>query len=414
MLGIGAETKFLVFNETTFRQPWSAEARKRLALTEESLELDKGYEDVGEITGVRAQTAKVPGKETVSGAVGVVAGPENGFAELLASAAGGVETIEGAFKRDYLTVAATTETLTGSPLTVGNEKIYIRTPPVAEAFEKWQLMTKVVGVPASLLEYNLDELTGELTLHASAVGKQLLAHYTKDVAGVYSHLIKPATEVPSFGLWSTKGGVDLFEFAGCMMNGASLEATSEGFLGLTGDVIAAKQYVASLDATGHTFPAGLTLSALDKFKFAQARVLLNFAINADFNAITWEIANNLEQYWTLACDAAAKRVFPATQENTVGVSLVFENMTHYTRYIRETFFSLELEYGGCANGVPIGATGENYRFYVYFPKYRIEGAPLPVAPEKIMLEGTGTANLDEGLDYAYLAVIVNGQASLFA
>ncbi|MEN6368307.1 MAG: phage tail tube protein [Thermotogota bacterium] len=412
MQGIGAETKWAIFKETVFRQLRAAEPLKRIALIEESHELDKGFENPNEITGTRTALVKVPMKSQVSGAINITGAPENGFAELLSAACGGYTTIAGAFKRYFGIGAGTTLTLAGAPVTPNSEEVYVRAVPLPGVYTPWIPLTKSLAPGAD--EYDIDNLTGEITFGDDQTGKQIFVNWCKVVAGVYSHIIKPA-DVPFFGLWSTKGNVDLFEYAGCAVNGASLESSSEGFLGLSCDLISAKEYIASIDVTGHSFPSNLTLSPLSLFKMAQARVFVDYLADARLNKVSWEIANNLDPYWSLNCDDAISKIYPAVQENNLGISVVFDRIDDYAKFKREEFFSVELEYGGCAaTGVEIGATGETYRFYAHFPRFRFETAPLPVSTGKMMLEGGGMANLETGMDRAYKAVIVNGQATLWS
>lgn len=403
-MGNGIESKILIVKEDLFGEYASGNAKKRIEATENSVLGKYEYKDPGTISGELVKAPNIQTKKTVEGSISIVAAPENGFPEFLKYALGSVITYAGEFKRERQTnITGVTLTLANVPLTVGSDSIWKKVVGGV-----WVKLTRVALSPAAN-EYSIDETTGEVTLGTAAISTdEFMITYCKVVVGVYSHVYRPGAR-GSFQVWDTKGGIELFEFAGCKIDKISLAINADDFLQASCDIVAQDDAIGT--ETGHIFPTNLVLSPLDPFIFKQAKVKLDWLDDAMLEKIDIEIANNVEARFSIRGADTCRNITSGKQEVSIKTELEFTDMTYYNKFRKATFSILEVVYG-LVNGVKIGATNSTFQFHVFVPNFRFESADVPTAPETLVIASDGFANRDAGLGFGYEMVVVNGQPTV--
>ncbi len=215
--------------------------------------------------------------------------------------------------------------------------------------------------------------------------------------GPYTHVFKRVATKPSFTI--EKGFTDIgqyFIYKGCKFGSMSLSVAPDGLATGTIEVMGKNITTSStpLDATPTTFThkayANLDASLLEGGVAAQ---LLNFSFN---------IANGLTDSRIVGSNESAN-IGSGKSEVTGEISVMFEDLTYFTKWLNETETSIKLTY-------TLGTESCEFNF----PRVKFNGAGSPAidSQEGIVLNLKFRALIDptEGTDV--VITLINSEATV--
>jgi len=406
----GILAKHVIYTEAAFGTMPATPAYTRVELQSFEPEVDYGYKEPETISGTLVPAADVRTRKTVKYSTGMLAAPENGFEKLLKYITGAVTTVAGYFRSEWFTAdgAETSVTLAFAPITATSESLYFFDASAGT----WALLTRVASGP-STGEYSINNTSGVASLGFSlAAGDKILSRYCEVVSGVYSHVYTASVgTLPSFGvLENLPTDLDVREVPGGKVNSASMTIGSEDFLAASLDIMAQEEALGS--ETGHTFPAGTTMSNLQKFLFKDAAIYINGISTDLYESLDIAFENNLDEAFTIRCADTVRDLAVTKQRVGLSGSLLFEDLVEYNRVRNGTFFMLEVVYGLC-HGEEIGTTDRNYGLHFWATNVRHQSGTPPTQLERMRIDVEGFANPHPNLDNkAYEIVLINTIASI--
>lgn len=399
----GIISKMLIEKEASFGVRAATPVQRRVELTEDSVTPDYGFKDPETITGNMTKTANIPTRKSVEGSVGIIAGPENGFAQFLYYAAGAVTTKAGYHRRDYRLAVGVeaTYSLVHAPITPSSQVVWKK----LAASTAWVQLVLTT-------DYSIVDNTGVITFVVSLqAGDKIMVSYCEVSTGTYSHIIKTGTSLPSFQYWNWKGQIELYEYAGSKINTLGLTVNSEDFLKASVDLMIQSEDLGTV--TGHTYPAGLTLSELLPLLFKDARAYVDYTQNVTFESIDVSLENNIDPSFTIRGSDECKALQETIQNVPIKVTLQFDDQTEYNKVANLTKFAFEFRYGE-TTGEQIGITGNYYGLQFWAPDVRWEKPDLPTGRDRMILSLDGFANYSSAFDMAYQFVVINTETTISA
>ena len=218
-----------------------------------------------------------------------------------------------------------------------------------------------------------------------------------DVNGMYTHVLKRSKTLPSFTF--EKGFTDVgqyFIYRGCRIGALDLkckpDGAAEGSFELMGKNISTSQ--TTLDAT----PTLVTHKAFMNFEGG----LLEGGASAKLLDLSFKITNGLYDARVVGSRESAN-IGAGKSEVTGSITVMFEDLTYFTKWLNETETSLQLTY---QNG--------NYSTQFYFPrvKYNGQGSPAIQSQEGIVLTLNFRALIDNALGTDVVVTITNDETTV--
>jgi hypothetical protein len=261
----------------------------------------------------------------------------------------------------------------------------------------------------------MHNISGDISfdVYPNVVGHLLRAAFgapvsTEVVAGVYQHVFTPAQEnfsnvcaLPPYTLEVHRDMEQAFQYSGAVVNELTFSFGTDNKLMQGSAAIIAK----ALALIAKTVP---NFEATNPFRWFQATVTLDAAINKDISTVEFGIQNNLEGRASLDGTKVISRVLRSGFRSfPVKFSLDLKDMAEYNKFRAQNEVPLKIELTG---DVISGAN--NYKMIIDVPKFRFAAFPINVdGAGEIATQVDGSAKYDPAALHAMKITLINSMAA---